>query len=82
MQPARRLDVEEEPKLFRAALTFPPAVRADEAAAECRKNRRLRAVIDELREQGRRNRHDLDVQFTRLAQLQAEVDPLKGGTKP
>jgi uncharacterized protein YigA (DUF484 family) len=49
---------------------------------ERRKNRRLRAVIDELREQGRRNRHDLDVQFTRLAQLQAEVDALKGGTKP
>ena len=49
---------------------------------ERRKNRRLRVIIDDLREQVRRNRHDLDVQFTRLAQLQAELDALKGGTKP
>jgi hypothetical protein len=48
---------------------------------ERRKNRRLRAIIDDLREQVGRNRHDLDVQFTRLAQLQAEFDALKGGTK-
>jgi hypothetical protein len=49
---------------------------------ERRKNRRLRVIIDDLREQVRRNRHDLDVQFTRLAQLQAELDALKGDTKP
>jgi len=44
---------------------------------ERRKNRRLRAVIDGLREQIAANRRDLDLQFTRLAQLQAEVDALK-----
>jgi predicted nucleic acid-binding Zn-ribbon protein len=44
---------------------------------ERRKNRRLRAVIDDLREQIAANRRDLDLQFTRLAQLQAEVDSLK-----
>jgi uncharacterized protein YigA (DUF484 family) len=49
---------------------------------ERRKNRRLRAVIDDLLEQCRLNRRDLDLQFTRLAQLQAELDALKGGTKP
>jgi hypothetical protein len=49
---------------------------------ERRKNRRLRVLINDLREQVRRNRHDLDVQFTRLAQLQAELDALKSGTKP
>jgi hypothetical protein len=44
---------------------------------ERRKNRRLRAVIDALGEQIAANRRDLDLQFTRLAQLQAEVDTLK-----
>ncbi len=44
---------------------------------ERRKNHRLRAVIDALREQIAANRRDLDLQFTRLAQLQAEVDSLK-----
>jgi uncharacterized protein YigA (DUF484 family) len=51
-------------------------------ARERRKNRRLRAIIDDLREQCRLNRHDLDLQFTRLAQLQAELDALKGAAKP
>jgi len=44
---------------------------------ERRKNRRLRAVIDDLRRQIAANRRDLDLQFTRLAQLQAELDALK-----
>jgi len=44
---------------------------------ERRKNRRLRAVIDELRNQIAANRRDLDLQFTRLAQVQAELDALK-----
>jgi len=44
---------------------------------ERRKNRRLREVIDGLRGQIAANRRDLDLQFTRLAQLQAELDALK-----
>jgi len=44
---------------------------------ERRKNRRLRALLDMLREETQHNRHDLDVQTTRVAQLQAEVDMLK-----
>jgi uncharacterized protein YigA (DUF484 family) len=48
---------------------------------ERRKNRRLRAIINDLCEQCRMNRRDLDVQFTRLAQLQAELDALKSGKK-
>ena len=44
---------------------------------ERRKNRRLREVIDGLRRQIGEHRRDLDLQFTRLAQLQAELDGLK-----
>lgn len=44
---------------------------------ERRKNRRLRDVIDGLRGQIAAHRRDLDLQFTRLAQLQAELDALK-----
>lgn len=44
---------------------------------ERRKNRRLREVIDGLRGQIAAHRRDLDLQFTRLAQLQAELDALK-----
>ena len=44
---------------------------------ERRKNRRLREVIDDLRGQIAASRRDLDLQFTRLAQLQAELDALK-----
>ena len=46
-------------------------------AKERRTNRRLRTVIAELQVQILKNRHDLDVQFTRLAQLQAELDIMK-----
>jgi hypothetical protein len=42
-----------------------------------RKNKRLRALIEDFRDQVQQNRRDLDLQFTRLAQLQAEVDLLK-----
>jgi hypothetical protein len=51
---------------------------------ERRKNKRLRALIDELRsgihdvrEGVQANRHELDIQLTRLAHLQAEVDLIK-----
>jgi hypothetical protein len=44
---------------------------------ERRTNKRLRAVIDEVRAQVRQNRRDLDLQFARIAQLQAEMDLLK-----
>ena len=44
---------------------------------ERRKNRRLREVIDGLRGQIAEHRRELDLQFTRLAQLQAELDALK-----
>ena len=44
---------------------------------ERRTNRRLRALLNALDERTRENRHDLNVQFTRLAQIQAEVDTLK-----
>jgi outer membrane protein TolC len=46
-------------------------------AKERRTNRRLRTVIAELQEQILKNRRDLDVQFERIAQLQAEVDIMK-----
>ena len=45
---------------------------------ERRTNRRLRALIDETQTEIRRNRHDLDVQFERLAQIQAILDRLSG----
>ena len=44
---------------------------------ERRTNRRLRALINELLTGVHENRHDLNVQFARLAQIQAEVDTLK-----
>jgi hypothetical protein len=52
-------------------------VPTDALTRERRTNRRLRALINELHAGVRENRHDLNVQFTRLAQLQAEVDTLK-----
>lgn len=45
---------------------------------ERRKNRRLRALIDTIREDVQQNRRDLNLQFTRLAQIQREIDGLKG----
>jgi hypothetical protein len=48
-----------------------------ELRRERRTNQRLRALIDDFKTQAHTNRADLDVQFTRLAQLQAEVDTLK-----
>ncbi len=44
---------------------------------ERRTNRRLRALIDEMRGELDRSRHEIDVQAKRLGQLQAEVDVLK-----
>jgi hypothetical protein len=53
------------PILLRAALT-----------RERRTNRRLRALITGLQLETKKNRHDLDVQFDRLAQIQAKLDLL------
>jgi hypothetical protein len=44
---------------------------------ERRTNRRLRALIEKLRDDLSLTRRDVDLQFTRIAQLQAEVDLLK-----
>ena len=49
---------------------------------ERRTNRRLRAILAELRAQTVANRHDLDLQFARLAQLQAQLDALKRSGTP
>jgi hypothetical protein len=49
----------------------------DALTRERRSNRRLRQIITELHAGMRENRRDLNVQFTRLAQLQLEVDTLK-----
>jgi hypothetical protein len=38
---------------------------------------RLRELLDGLEIEVRRNRHDLDIQFERIAQLQHELDMLK-----
>ena len=46
-------------------------------ARERRKNRRLRTVINELKERVEQNRRDLDLQFTRIANMQMELDDLK-----
>jgi len=44
---------------------------------ERRTNKHLRALIDEIRAEVRQNRRDLDLQFARIAQIQAEMDILK-----
>jgi hypothetical protein len=49
----------------------------DALRRERRTNKRLRAIIDEVRAQVRQNCRDLDLQFARIAQLQAELDILK-----
>ena len=46
-------------------------------APERRKNLRLRAVLDAVKESLADNRRDLDLQFKRIAQIQAEIDRLK-----
>jgi hypothetical protein len=45
-----------------------------------RTNRRLRAIIDEFRVEVRAIRGDLEIQFRRIAQLQAELDTTKRPT--
>jgi hypothetical protein len=49
----------------------------DALRRERRTNRRLRTIIDEVKSEVRQNRRDLDLQFARIAQLQAELDALK-----
>ena len=44
---------------------------------ERRRSPRLRFLIDDIRDQLNGHRKALDLQFTRLAQLQAEVDAVK-----
>ena len=64
--------------MVRSKRPLSPLIKVKDALTrERRKNRRLRAVIDALGERIAANRRDLDLQFTRLAQLQAEVDGLK-----
>jgi cell division septum initiation protein DivIVA len=64
--------------MVRSKRLLSPLIKVKDALTrERRKNRRLRAVIDALAERIAANRRDLDLQFTRLAQLQAEVDGLK-----
>jgi chromosome condensin MukBEF ATPase and DNA-binding subunit MukB len=48
-----------------------------EVARLRRTNLRLRALIDEMKTQLAENRHDLDIQFRRIAQLQEQVDALR-----
>jgi uncharacterized protein YigA (DUF484 family) len=47
---------------------------------ERRKNRRLRALLDDLKQQLEINQRNVELQFTRLSQLQAEVDLLKASS--
>jgi hypothetical protein len=49
----------------------------DALRRERRANKHLRALIDELSVQVTLNTRNLEVQFTRLAQLQAEIDLLR-----
>jgi hypothetical protein len=44
---------------------------------ERRKNRRLRTLLEELQAQVKENRRTLELQFTRIAHLQAEFDAHK-----
>jgi hypothetical protein len=44
---------------------------------ERRTNKRLRALVEEARLELRSQRHDLDLQFRRIAQMQAELDELR-----
>ena len=44
---------------------------------ERRKNLRLRALVDDFQAGIMKNRRELELQFTRMADLQAEVDLLK-----
>jgi hypothetical protein len=47
-----------------------------EVARLRRTNLRLRALLDEMKTQIAENRRDLNIQFKRIAQLQAQVDAL------
>ena len=44
---------------------------------ERRTNRRLRVIIESLREEIRETRNRVDVSMTRIGQIQAELDRLK-----
>jgi hypothetical protein len=48
-----------------------------EVARLRRTNLRLRALLDEMKTQIADNRRDLNIQFKRIAQLQAQVDALR-----
>jgi hypothetical protein len=48
-----------------------------EVARLRRTNLRLRALLDEMKTQIAENRRDLNIQFKRIAQLQAQVDALR-----
>ena len=52
-------------------------IRSPEVARLQRSNTRLRIMIDEMKEQITQNQRELNVQFKRIADLQADVDLLK-----
>jgi len=52
-------------------------IRSPEVAQLRRSNTRLRIMIDEMKEQLAQIRRELNVQFKRIADLQADVDTLK-----
>lgn len=52
-------------------------IRSPEVAQLQRSNTRLRIMIDEIKEQITQNQRELNVQFKRIADLQADVDLLK-----
>ncbi len=41
---------------------------------ERRKNRRLRALISQIQQDVQKHSHDLELQFERMAQIQANLD--------
>jgi hypothetical protein len=53
------------------------AMLKDALTRQRRRSRRMRTLIEQLRDDRRQDRRDIDLQFKRLAQLQAEVDLLK-----
>lgn len=58
-------------------MTTRRAARSAQPRAERRRSLRLRALIDEFRANITSNQRELEFQFQRIAQLEAELDRLK-----
>ena len=58
---------------------MPPSPLNHQAVATSEDIRRLERQIADLSAALERQAHDLNVQFTRMAQLQADVDVIRGG---